>query len=69
MLASKMDILMKKLEASSNVETTMGTDARMTSEVCDNVGYPRNDCPEKREEANFINNGNNNGFRNNNYNI
>jgi uncharacterized coiled-coil protein SlyX len=68
MLAAKMDLLMKKLEASSNVETTKIMDARMTCEVCDNVGHSGNECPETREEANFINNGNNNGFRNNNYN-
>jgi hypothetical protein len=30
-------------------------------------GKPCSDCLETREEANFINNGNKNGFRNNNY--
>jgi hypothetical protein len=40
-------------------------DAHMTCEVCGNVGHSGNDCLETREEANFINNGNNNGFRNN----
>jgi hypothetical protein len=68
MLATKMDLLMKKLEVSSNVETAKITDARMTCEVCSNVGHLGNTCPETKEEANFINNGNNNGFRNNNYN-
>jgi hypothetical protein len=61
------DLLMKKLEASRNVETAKIMDARMTCEVCGNVGHSGNDCLETREEANFINNGNNNGFRNNNY--
>jgi hypothetical protein len=40
----------------------------MTCEVCGNVGHSGNDCPETGEEASFINNGNNNGFCNNNYN-
>jgi hypothetical protein len=62
-----MDLLMKKLEASSNMETTKIMDAHMTCEVCGNVGHSGNDCLETREEASFINNGNNNGFRNNNY--
>jgi hypothetical protein len=68
MLATKMDLLMKKLEASSNVETAKIMDAHMTCEVCDNVGHSGNDCPKTREEVSFINNDNNNGFCNNNYN-
>jgi uncharacterized coiled-coil protein SlyX len=67
MIAAKMDLLMKKLEASSNMETAKIMDAHMMCEVCGNVGHSGNDCLETREEANFINNGNNNGFRNNNY--
>jgi uncharacterized coiled-coil protein SlyX len=67
MIAAKMDLLMKKLEASSNMETTKIMDAHMTCEVCGNVGHSGNDCLETREEASFINNDNNNGFRNNNY--
>jgi hypothetical protein len=31
----------------------------MTCEVCDNVGHSGSDCHETREEARFINNGNN----------
>jgi hypothetical protein len=68
MITAKMDLLMKKLEASSNMEATKIMDAHMTCEVCVNVGYSGNDCPETREEASIINNGNNNGFHNNNYN-
>jgi uncharacterized coiled-coil protein SlyX len=68
MITAKMDLLMKKLEASTNMETAKIMDAHMTCEVCSNVGHSGNDCLETREEANFINNGNNNGFRNNNYN-
>jgi hypothetical protein len=68
MFTAKMDLLMKKLEASSNMETANIMDAHMTCEVCGNVGHSGNDCLETREEASFINNGNTNGFRNNNYN-
>jgi hypothetical protein len=41
MLAAKMDLLMKKLEGPSNVETTKIMDARMTCEVCGNVGIQK----------------------------
>jgi hypothetical protein len=68
MLVTKMDVLMKKLEEPINMETAKIMDARIMCEVCGNVGHSGNDCPETREEASFINNGNNNGFRNNNYN-
>jgi uncharacterized coiled-coil protein SlyX len=68
MLTAKMDLLMKKLDASSNMGTAKIMDACMTCEVCGNVGHSGNDYPETREEDNFINNGNNNGFHNNNYN-
>jgi uncharacterized coiled-coil protein SlyX len=68
MIAAKMDLLMKKLEASTNMETAKIMDAHMMCEVCGNVGHSSNDCLETREEASFINNGNNNGFRNHNFN-
>jgi uncharacterized coiled-coil protein SlyX len=68
MIVAKMDLLMKKLEASSNMETTKIMDVHMTCEVCGNVGHSGNDCLETREEASFINNGTTNGFRNNNLN-
>jgi uncharacterized coiled-coil protein SlyX len=68
MITGKMDLLMKKLEASTNMETAKIMDAHMTCEVYGNVSHSGNDCLETREEANFINNGNNNGFCNNNYN-
>jgi hypothetical protein len=67
MIATKMDLFMKKLEASSNMETAKIMDSHMTCEVCSNVGHSGNDCLETREEASFINNGNNNGFHNNNF--
>jgi hypothetical protein len=50
------------------METAKIMDAHMTCEVCGNVGHSGNDFLKTREEANFINNGNNNGFRNNNFN-
>jgi hypothetical protein len=47
------------------METAKIMDAHMTCEVCGNVGHSGNDCLETREEASFMNNGNNNGFCNN----
>jgi hypothetical protein len=68
MIATKIDLLMMKLEASSNMETAKIMDTHMTCEVCGNVGHSGNDCLETREEASFINNGNDNRFHNNNFN-
>jgi hypothetical protein len=68
MITANMDLLMKKLEASSNMETAQIINTHMTCEVCGNVGDLGNDSLETREEASFINNGNSNGFRNNNFN-
>jgi hypothetical protein len=39
MIAAKMDLLMKKLVASTNMETAKIMDAHMTCEVCGNVGH------------------------------
>jgi hypothetical protein len=50
------------------METAKIMDAHMTCEVCSNVGHSGNDGLKTRKETSFINNGNNNGFRNNNYN-
>ena len=67
MLAAKMDLLMKKLEAPTQ-EAVRAMDTRMTCEVCGNSGHSGNDCPETREEAQFINNNtSNNGYRPNNF--
>jgi hypothetical protein len=68
MIAAEMDLLMKKLEASTNLETAKTMDTHMTCEICGNVDHSGNDCLKTREEDSFINNGNNNGFRNNNFN-
>jgi uncharacterized coiled-coil protein SlyX len=65
MITAKMDLLMKKLEASTNMETAKIMDVHMTCEVCGNMGHSGNDCLETREEASFINNDNNNRFHNN----
>jgi uncharacterized coiled-coil protein SlyX len=65
MITSKMDLLMKKLEASTNMETAKIMDAHMTCEVCGNADHSGNDFLETREEASFVNNGNTNGFHNN----
>jgi hypothetical protein len=61
MLATKIDLLMKRLEErAQDKEAMKGTiqalDSHMTCEVYGNVGHSRNDCPETREEAAFINN-------------
>src|SRR6187551_3266160 len=42
-------------------------DVRMTCEVCGNTGHSGNDCPETQEDAHYVNNSNNNGYRPNNY--
>ena len=38
-------------------------DSHVMCELCGNTGHSRNDCPETHEEALFIGNNNNNGFR------
>jgi hypothetical protein len=43
MITTKMDLLMKKLEASTNMETAKIMEAHMTCEVCGNVGHSGND--------------------------
>ena len=67
MLAMKIDPLLKKLENYSQDKTQMQTlqalEARMTCEVCGNVGHSGNDCPKTQEEAMYLNGNNNNGFR------
>jgi hypothetical protein len=68
MITAKMHLFMKKLEASSNMEIAKIMDVHMTCEVCGNVGHSSSDCLETREEASFINKGNNKGFHHNNYN-
>ena len=56
MLAAKIDLLMKRLEE-NNQEKVQSIDARMTCEVCAEVGHSGNDCPETREDVAYMNNG------------
>src|SRR6185436_3046466 len=66
MLAMKIDLLLKKFEDypqdKAQMQTLQALETRMTCEVCRNVGYSGDNCPETLEEALFLN-GNNNGFR------
>jgi hypothetical protein len=62
MLATKIDILMKRLddhtiEKEAMKNTFQAMDSHMTCEVYGEVGHLGNDCPETREEASYINNG------------
>jgi hypothetical protein len=60
MLATKIDLLLKKIdERATDVNTGIikTMDSQMMCEVCGNVGNLGNDCPETREEASYINNG------------
>jgi hypothetical protein len=47
MITAKMDLLMKKLEASTNKEAAKIMDAHMTCEVWGNVVHSGNDCLKK----------------------
>ena len=73
MLATKMDLLLKRLdERAANKEAMKGTvktmDSQMTCEVYGEVRRSGNNCPKTYEEASYINNGfrqgNNNGWNN-----
>jgi len=63
MLATKMDLLMKRLE-SLHLEANQIMDSRMTCETCGETGHMGNSCPITQEEANFVgaSNSNNSGF-------
>ena len=68
MLIAKMGILLNHLHERAEFKEhrnnyTQAMDSYMTCEVCGNGGHSRNDCPETREDAAYINNNNNNGFR------
>jgi hypothetical protein len=61
LLATKIDLLMKKLDdRATNKDTTIRTvqamDSHMTCKVYGDVGQSGNNCPETREEASYINN-------------
>ena len=74
MLATKMDLLIKRLDKRAHEKETMyGTvkamDLHMTCEVCGESGHSRNNCPKTHEDDTYINNrfypqGHNNGWNN-----
>ena len=64
-LATKMDLLLKKLNEGNKQQLLIPIQAMnsyMTCEVCGNGGHSGNDCLETHEDAAYINN-NNNRFR------
>ena len=61
MLATKMDLLLKRLderaaEKEAMKSTVQAMDSHMTCEVCEEVGHSGNNCLETHEEASYINN-------------
>lgn len=69
MLSAKMDLLMKKIEEGSKQEaiqphaTARAIEADPWCEVCGGDDHSGNNCPEMKEDVNFIGNNNNNGYR------
>ncbi|KAJ1288537.1 hypothetical protein BS78_02G096600 [Paspalum vaginatum] len=65
MLATKMDLLLKKLEDAPKAVPVPALDSRMTCEHSGNTGHTGNSCPGNgSEDVNFINNNSfNNGPR------
>jgi hypothetical protein len=62
MLAAKIYLLLSRLnerahEKEAMKATVQAMDSHMTCEVCGEVKYLGNDCPETREEVSYINNG------------
>jgi hypothetical protein len=74
MLATKIDLLLSRLNGRTHKKDAMkatiqATESQITCEVCGEVEYSGNNCPETREDAAYINNGfrqqgNNNGWKN-----
>ena len=63
MLATKLDLLMKKLDEGNKQHMFVPVQAMnsyMTCKVCGNGGHSGNDCPETREEVAYMNNNNKN---------
>ena len=58
MLAAKMDLLMKRLDerATKTKEVMHIHDAGMTCEKCGETRHTGTNCPELREDMNYINN-------------
>ena len=64
MLATKLDLLMKKLDEANRQQMLVPIHAMnsyLTCEVCSEGGHSGNECLETREDAAYINN--NTGFR------
>jgi len=63
MLATKMDLLMKRL-VSPHQEANQMMDSQMTCETCGEIGHLGNSYPVTQEDTNFVrtNNSNNSGF-------
>jgi len=62
MLATKMDLLLKRLDKHvTDKEAMKGTvkamDSQMTCKVCGEVRHSGNDYPKTHEDAAYINNG------------
>ena len=56
MLATKMDLLLKKLDDAPKAKV-QALDARMTCEHCGNTGHTGDSCPKHTsEDVNFVNN-------------
>jgi hypothetical protein len=65
MLSAKMDLLMKRLDerATEKKEVMHVHDARMTCEECGKTRHMGANCPELKEDVNYLNNNNNNYYR------
>ena len=66
MLAAKLDLLLKKLDEGNRQQMPVSVHSMNSYsmyEVCGDGGHSGNDCPETREDAAYINNNNNTGFR------
>ena len=65
LLAAKLDLLMNRLNDHEKRPqgTVKALDSHVTCEVYGGTGHSGNDCLETREEAMYMGNNNNNGFR------
>jgi hypothetical protein len=61
MLAAKIDLPVKRLDNRAGKKEAMKStvqtmDSHMTCEICGDIGYSRNYCPETHEDVAYINN-------------
>jgi hypothetical protein len=66
MIATKLDLLIKKMEEGRKQQIhapvyAMGS--HFTCKVCGNNGHSGNDCPEIREDCTYLSNNNTNRYR------